>query len=557
MRNPTLTTAALLALLLSTAEAGTPPTPAAMAAYAEKLLDEQKLGRDGPGLTVLVARGDQLLYQGARGMASIELGVPMKPEYLLRIGSVTKQFAAATLLKLIDEGKARLDDPLSKFLPDYPNGAQITLLQLLNHTSGIKSYTGISGYMNSPIRRDLDTQSLIKEFKDQPVDFAPGSAWAYNNSGYVLVGAVIEAISGKTWHQQLNDALLAPNKLSGGVYYQAPDRLFKGMVQGYTLNDKREVAPAGLVSMTQPHAAGALIGNVETLWRWNQVLHGGKLLASASYQRMITPEGAAKLRNYGFGLSTGTVRGQALLQHGGGIHGFVSSLNYLPQSQVTVAMIRNTDGPGFAMDLVMRKLAAFAMGEPFPDAKPVAVPLGQLKEAEGLYGLDDKQTRTLRVKDGVLLSQRSGARAFELIPLGKDRYAFPESLSELSVERGADGKAVAVRVLNANGEGEGERWARRGDAAPERAAIGLTPAQIQALLGDYASPQFSLKIYTDEKGVLRVQAQGLSAEELKASAPRQLWLAWVDATLDFSAEEGAAQSVTLNWGQTQMVLKRK
>ena len=116
-----------------------------MTAYADHLLDEQKIARDGPGITVLVARGDQLLYKGARGLASIELGVPMQPDQLMRIGSVTKQFAAATLLKQIDEGKAALDDTLSRFLPHYPNGAHITLLQLLNHTSGVKSYTGTSG----------------------------------------------------------------------------------------------------------------------------------------------------------------------------------------------------------------------------------------------------------------------------------------------------------------------------------------------------------------------------------------------------------------------------
>lgn len=556
MRNPTLPAAVLLALLLGVAQAGTPATPAAMAAYAEKLLDEQKLGREGPGLTLLVARGDQLLYLGARGMASIELGVPLKPEQLLRIGSVTKQFAAATLLKLVDDGKLKLDDPLSKFLPDYPNGAQITVRQLLNHTSGIKSYTGIPGYMLNLIRHDLDTAALVKQFKDQPVDFAPGQSWAYNNSGYVLVGAVIEAVTGKPWHQQLNDALLAPNKLDGGVRYQAPDQLFKGMVQGYTLNDRREVAPARLLSMTQPHAAGALIANVESLWRWNQALHGGKLLSSASYQQMITPEGAAKARNYGFGITTTTVRGEPVLTHGGGIHGFVSQLTYLSKSQVTVAVIRNSDGAGPNLDLLWRKLAAFAIGEPYPELKPVAVTPEELKSAEGLYALDDKQTRTLRVKDGVLQSQRSGSSAAALIPLGGDRFALPDSIAELKLERGVDGKVAALRVLN-NGEGEGERWARRGDAPAERAAITLTPAQVQALVGEYSSPQFSMKIFVDDKGVLRTQARGQAPAELKAASPRLLYLTVVDATLEFSAEEGAAQSVTLNQGTTRLVMQRK
>jgi CubicO group peptidase (beta-lactamase class C family) len=555
MRHPQIPLAVLLALLIGPAHAAQPATPAAMTAYADKLLDEQKLDRDGPGVTVLVARGEQLLYKGARGMASIELGVPLQPDHLMRIGSVTKQIAAAALLKQIDEGKARLDDPLSKFLPDYPNGSQITLLQLLNHTSGVKSYTGISGYMHNPIRRDLTTAELIKEFKDQPADFAPGEKWAYNNSGYVLLGAVVEAISGKSWHQSIDDLLLRPAQITS-VHYQAGDKLFKGMAQGYTLNGQREVAPAGLLSMTQPHAAGALIANTEGLWRWNQALHGGKLLSKASYERMITPEGAAKPHHYGFGIGTGTLRDQTLLSHGGGIHGFGSLLSYVPQSQVTVVILRNSDTSGFATDLVSRKLAAFAMGEPFPEQTPVAVPAEQLKSAEGLYAREDKQTRTLRLKDGVLQSQRAGSGIAPLVPLGNDRFGIPGSLTELLLERDADGRVVAMRAFN-NGEKAGERWTRSGELPPERAFITLTAAQMQALVGDYSGPGFSIKVFVDDKGRLQGQAPGQPAFELMASSPRQVHVPQVEAQLDFSAEEGKPASVTLTQGGRKLAMARQ
>jgi CubicO group peptidase (beta-lactamase class C family) len=555
MRNPQIPLAVLLALLIGPAHAAQPATPAAMTAYADKLLDEQKLDRDGPGVTVLVARGEQLLYKGARGMASIELGVPLQPDHLMRIGSVTKQIAAAALLKQIDEGKARLDDPLSKYLPDYPNGSQITLLQLLNHTSGVKSYTGISGYMHNPIRRDLTTAELVKEFKDQPADFAPGEKWAYNNSGYVLLGAVVEAISGKSWHQSIDDLLLRPAQITS-VHYQAGDKLFKGMAQGYTLNGQREVAPAGLLSMTQPHAAGALIANTEGLWRWNQALHGGKLLSKASYERMITPEGAAKPHHYGFGIGTGTLRDQTLLSHGGGIHGFGSLLSYVPQSQVTVVILRNSDTSGFATDLVSRKLAAFAMGEPFPEQTPVAVPAEQLKSAEGLYAREDKQTRTLRLKDGVLQSQRAGSGIAPLVPLGNDRFGIPGSLTELLLERDADGRVVAMRAFN-NGEKAGERWTRSGELPPERAFITLTAAQMQALVGDYSGPGFSIKVFVDDKGRLQGQAPGQPAFELMASSPRQVHVPQVEAQLDFSAEEGKPASVTLTQGGRKLAMARQ
>lgn len=555
MRSLQVSVPVLLALLIGSVQAATPATPAAMAAYADQLLDAQKIAADGPGVTVLIARGDQLLYKGARGSASLELGVPMQPDHLMRIGSVTKQFAAATLLKQIDEGKARLDDPLSKFLPDYPNGAHITLAQLLNHTSGVKSYTGIPGYMANPIKRDLTTAELIKEFKDQPVDFAPGEKWAYNNSGYVLVGAVVEAISGKRWYQQLDDALLKPAKV-GPVYFEDGDRLFKGMASGYTLNGQREVAPAMRISMTQPHAAGALIANTEGLWRWNQALHGGQLISTASYARMITPEGAAKPRHYGFGLEVGTLRGHPMLAHGGGIPGFVSTLKYLPQTQTTVVILRNTDGPGFAMDTVARKLAAFAIGEPFGEQKPVAVPVEQLKAAEGVYANQEQQARTLRVKDGVLTHQRSGGSAGPLLPLGDDRFGIPDQLTELKLERDAGGRVVALLAFN-NGEPEPERFARTGDLPAERATITLTPEQTQALVGNYDGPVFAIRVFVDAQGVLRGQARGQPAFALKASGPRQLFVTEVDAQLDFSGEAGKAASVTLTQGDGKIVMPRK
>ncbi len=544
----------LLTLCLSAAYAGTPATPAEMAAYAEKLMDEQKLSRDGPGVTLLVARGDQLLVETARGMASIELGVPLKPQQLMRIGSVTKQFAAATLLKLIDEGKASLDDPLSKFLPDYPNGAHITLLQLLNHTSGVKSYTGIPGYMAGPIRLDLDTATLIKQSKDLPVDFAPGASWAYNNSGYVLVGAVIEAISGKSWHQQMSDALLAPLKLTD-IHYQDSEKLFKGMVQGYTTNDKRETAPADILSMTQPHAAGALIGNVEALWHWNQALHGGKILSAASYQRMITPEGAAKARGYGFGIEAGTLRGHPMLQHSGGIHGFNSQLSYLPESQVTVALLRNSDAGGLNLGLMARKLAAFAIGEPYPDRKPVDVSVAQLKASEGVY-VQDKRSRELRVRDGVLYSQTSGGSSVAMIPLGGERYGATSSLAEMKIERGADGKVTGLLVFQ-DGEGAGEAWKRSGDLPAEKPSVELSAAQKQVLVGDYAAPEFSMKIFVGDKGELFAQGSGQPPLAVKAASPRLLWASRVDATLEFSAEEGAAKTLTLTQGQRKIVMQRK
>ena len=203
----TLALAGLLAL--QAASAATPPTPAEFARFAEPLLAEAYRA-DGPGAAVLVVRGDEVLYRGARGRADVAAGVPLEPDDLFRIASVTKQFGAAGLLTLVDAGKVSLDDPLSKYLPTYPDGGRITIEQLLNHTSGVRDYTSIPGTFDGPIRRNVTTAQLVDYFRNEAPDFAPGEGWNYSNSGYVLVGAVIEAASGQPWYSYLDQALFKP-----------------------------------------------------------------------------------------------------------------------------------------------------------------------------------------------------------------------------------------------------------------------------------------------------------------------------------------------------------
>lgn len=532
------------------------PDAKAVSRFANQLLQQQKIDQQGPGVTVLVARGDEVLFKQAYGQANIELSVPLSPEHKFRIGSVTKQFAAAALLKLIDEGKASLTDPLTKYLPDYPNGEAITLLQLLNHTSGVKSYTGIAGYMHNKIRHELSTAELINEFKDQPVDFSPGADFAYNNSGYVLLGAVIETISGKSWHQYINDALLQPNNLTN-IVYPAEQTVIPGMASGYSLRSGPDVTQAALLSMTQPHAAGALVADADALWQWNRLLHGGKLLKAATYQQMITPTGAAAENdgNYGFGISSGKLRGMQELQHGGGINGFVSLLVYLPQPDLTVVMLRNSDGRGPDLSYLSRKIAAYASGNPYPEYTPVALTEAQLRSVSGVYNKGE-DSRTLEVRDGKLFSTRAGGRPFELIPQGNDSFGFSDSVTRLVIKRNASNNPDSL-IMYYDGDGDGEIWQRTGDVAL-KAEIALTGQQQQVLVGDYASDQLQLKIFQNDRGDgLLVQVTGQPAFELKAASERSLYLTVVDAKLEFEPSHGQANQVTLLQGAGRFVLTRQ
>lgn len=542
-----------LALGLAAAE---PTDDHAIARQAQALLDAAVPDADGPGMAVLVARGDAVLFRGARGMASVELGVPLSPDHVFRIGSVTKQFAAAGLLRLVDDGKVALADPLSKFLPDYPGGEAITIAQLLNHTSGIQSYTNIPGYMDQEIRKDLDTSALVAVFKDMPVEFAPGAGWNYNNSGYVLVGAVIEKASGMPWQRWLEQVQFRPLEL-GHTRSGATPAVIPGHASGYSVGIDGSVSVAAPLSMTQPHAAGALVSTLDDLLRWNRALHGGTVISAESYQRMITPEGKAgeAPNRYGFGIQADSIRGRSALQHGGGINGFLSMLIYLPDSEVTVVTLRNADGAGGGRPLA-RQLAALALGDPYPKGEPVPVPAAELAALQGVYRLDADNYRTLRMKNGKLTSQRSGGMAFELIPVGDDTFEFEDSLSRFVIEREADGTPKAMRFF-AEGEGEGELWPRTDESIDGKTAIELPRAAAERLVGDYASPQLGFKVFFDDAGVLRVQVPGQPAFELKAESASRLFITEVDARFEFEPAQGAVKTATLIQGSTRITAERQ
>lgn len=537
------------------AAASNMPDKAEVAHYAKQLLaDTYPL--DGPGAAVLVARGDKLLYRGARGMADIAAGTSLTADDTFRLGSVTKQFAAAGLLKLVEAGKVALDDPLSKFLPDYPNGDHISVLQLLNHTSGVKSYTGIPGYMDAEIRKDLDTAALVDVFKNLPVDFAPGTDWAYNNSGYVLVGAVIEAASGKPWHQYLNDVLFKPLGMTD-TGYGADPAVVTAQVQGYTFEHEKPV-PAQPLSMTQPHAAGALVSSVDDLLTWNRALHEGKVLHADTYRQMITPVGKAVPAHYGFGIGHDTLRGRDVLMHGGGIPGFSSQLMYFPGADISVAVLHNADGPvpGEAgTGVLAAKLAAFALGDPYPAAVAIDVGIAALHAAEGVYRIDENTTRVLQVIDGKLTARRSGGPRSHLLPIGKDEFLYENSLTRIVLQRDADGKVSGMHIYQ-GGDSPPELTPRTDEPLPaDRQAIELPQAALERVLGTYANGPMELKIFLDGEQ-LKAQMTGQPALDIFAESAHTFFLTVVDASLQFAPLDGIATTVTLSQNGMETVFKR-
>ncbi|MEE4176402.1 MAG: serine hydrolase domain-containing protein, partial [Bacteroides sp.] len=241
-------------------------------------LIEQRFQPNEPGGVALVAKGDEVIYEKAFGMANLELEVPMQTDMVFRIGSVTKQFTAVAILQLLEQGKLSLQDDITKFIPNYPtHGHTITIHQLLNHTSGIMSYTDNPEVFNlESMRKQLNPEGLVDLFKNQPMNFAPGERFLYNNSGYILLGYIIEKVSEESYADYVRTQLFEPAGMEHSLYGD-DKQILKNRAYGYQPIEDG-YANADFLDMSLPYAAGSLMSTARDLFKWNQALKSGKIL---------------------------------------------------------------------------------------------------------------------------------------------------------------------------------------------------------------------------------------------------------------------------------------
>ena len=304
--------------------------------------------------SVLVARGDQVLFSKGYGSANLEWGIPDTPNTKFRLGSVTKQFTAASILLLEERGKLKVEDPIKKYLPDAPAAwDKMTIFNVLTHTAGIPNFTGFPDYASlEPFA--TTPEKLVARFRDKPLEFEPGEKWNYSNSGYALLGYLIEKISGESYESfvQKNIFTALGMKDSG---YDSNSAVIARRASGYSPTPNGLVN-AGFVHMSIPYAAGALYSTTEDLLKWEQGLFGGKLLSAASLQKMTTPF----KNDYAFGVGVHTVNGHKVIDHNGGIEGFSTMLAYYPDDKLTVVALANMT-PASSGEIVSQ-LALLAQG---------------------------------------------------------------------------------------------------------------------------------------------------------------------------------------------------
>ena len=333
------------------------------AAFAPKVdsLAKAYLNESGaPSVAIAVIRGNDTLAFAAYGTANIAASRPATSAMIYEIGSITKQFTAAAVMRLVEQGKVKLDDDMSKYIPQFPlQGRHVTIRQLLNHTSGIHSYTSSPGWQKT-WSKDLSPDEIIAFVARDTFDFAPGSAFRYNNTGYVMLGMVIEKASGQRYADYLASQFFKPLGLKHTAY--CPSKTTDpNFASGYTKTPSG-AAPANYLSLTHPFAAGALCSTVGDLVQWQRALASGKVVSPASYKLMSTADTLdnGKRLNYGFGLFPSTVLGHDVVAHTGGIPGFATAAIFSPDDTLSIVTFTNFDAA--SPNALAQKLLRIAYG---------------------------------------------------------------------------------------------------------------------------------------------------------------------------------------------------
>ena len=412
--------------------------------------------------TVLVADHGKIVFSKGYGLANREWNQPNAADTKFRLGSLTKQFTAMLVMQLVEQGKLKLEGHITDYLPDYPKatGDKITLHQLLTHTAGVPSYTSQASYATASLLPSSPT-AFVATFSGMPLDFEPGTSWKYSNSGYFLLGAIIEKVAGKPYEQVLGEQILKPLGMQNSGFDLA-ENILPHRAAGY------DRTPEGLynttyVDMSVPYAAGALYATVGDLYKWDQALYSTQLLSEAGKARMFK----ADRQHYAYGwlnlkLAVGT-DSVGVLAHSGHVNGFGTYLLRVPKDRQLVIVLDNEGGQHvqeLSLDLlrVLHHQSTKGPQAPAPKpttaqgtpATPVAVDAATLAGYVGKYALNPSFAIAITADKGHLYAQATGQQRFDLVATAANRFALQGVTAELEFVKNATG-ATEKLILHQGG----------------------------------------------------------------------------------------------------------
>ena len=520
---------------------------ASFKASADAMLEAAYPAND-PGAAVIVTRGGQVLYTAGRGLADLETGRRITPDTPFKLGSIAKQFTAAAVLQLVAEGAISLDDPLSRFFPDFPQpGARATVRQLLNHSSGIQDYTKIPGWLQRTGTRPHTTAELVAEASKLPAKAEPGQSWEYNNTAYTMLGAIIEKVTGKAWHEVLTARVSQPLGLNTMAYGPAAQAA-PSLARGYTEEGGRQ-RPAEGAHFSVAHAAGGAVASAVDLARWAHALHHGRVVSPALYKEMISPARLAdgSTRPYGFGLRLREIRGRRALVHGGAGAGRDTDSVYIPSADLFVAVLANSDEPATDPSLLTRRLAALALGAPIPTFARESVDMAAIEPLFGSYSAERGPPRRFFARDGKLYMGR-GDDEREVFAAGGDRFFFgPDDLDWFAITRRPD----AAHVMEMHGPELAApiRAVRTGAAPPP---LTVAPALLETYVGTYKTETVTLTVAMDENGRLTIAPDGQRPMGLRPVSDTEFRVEGGMMRLVFHPENGQVNRFTLYRGAREL-----
>ncbi|MDR3713921.1 MAG: serine hydrolase [Puia sp.] len=401
----------------------------------DELLKAYSMQRSFNGVALVGSKGALLLQKGY-GLQNVKTGTLNTPNTIFQTGSLTKQFTAAIILQLQDEKKLAIQDPLSKYIPGYPEGDKITLEMLLAHTAGIFSYTNDESFMRRAAERPITLDSLIAYIKSRPLDFQPGTSFSYSNSGYVLLGAVIEKVTGRSYFRAVRERILVPLGMDhSGFDFHALKSAGKAI--GYRKLSATVNEPATVVDSSLSYAAGGLYSTAADLYKWDRSLYGHRILSDTSLKQAFTPHRS----KYGYGWFVDTTFGSIVMMHGGTISGFSCFMAHIPASETCIILLDNTGAPD--LPRIGENIDAILNDRPydFPEPRQEIVPdTAVLSQYVGEYRFSAEFSITITLENGELMAAAPGQGKNEMFA-EKDNLFFMKGVdTRIEFVKGATGR---------------------------------------------------------------------------------------------------------------------
>lgn len=500
-------------------------------------------GNTAPGIAILVTQNGNPVYSKEFGYAEIESKTPVSAQSKFRIGSITKQFTASAILRLQEEGKLKVTDKLSRFYPDFPGAENVTIHQLLTHTSGIHSYTGKTDF-TARVSTPITTDSLISYFRNDPYDFKPGDEYRYNNSGYFLLGAIIEKVSGKTYGSYLKEQFFDPIGMNNTGVYTSALKL-ENEAKGYSKSGNSYPRAANW-DMSWAGGAGALYSTTGDLQKWNEAVFSGKVLKEESMKAALT---SVVLNNgktpssgeYGYGWGMSNYRGRKIIQHSGGLDGFISQLAYFPDDKLTVIMLTNVTPPQVNVNpSSIAEIFLWDKMDKQPSYSAMKSSSQDLKIYEGRYQFPNAMVMIVTTDGKDLYAQLSGQAKFQIFPSAPDEFFWKVVEAKIKFNKNEKGEVTSGHFAQGGNEFDVPR-------IKEETIISVDPAVYKSYLGKYDFGNGMVLVVSTEGDKIFVQATNQPRFEMFPVAPKEFILKEITARVIFhSNTDGKVTKLTVD-----------